>query len=201
VSHLTLDKEVAVADSFDERLDQLDRALKVVKTVESNPELQTRALDWLLGGVPAAATPAPSTPPPGDPPAGNGGESNGKPRRSRSSGSKTTSVTQDKTLDIAPKGKTTWADFVTAKNPTTNDEKNTAAVYWLLQEAARPTAGISQIVTLFIAAKWDLPKNPKNSAQIAGTHGLLDTSNSDDIKLTSQGTALVVNTLPKPAKK
>lgn len=188
------------AETFEDRLSQLERALKVVKTVESNPELQTRALDWLLGGVPAAASPA-STSPRSDPPGGNGGDPKEKPKRSKSNGSKTSSVAQDKTLDIAPKGKTTWTDFVMAKNPTTNDEKNTTAVYWLLEEAARPAAGISQIVTLFIAAKWDLPKNPKNSAQIAGTHGLLDTSNSDDIKLTSQGTALVVNTLPKPTKK
>jgi len=187
-------------ETFEDRLSQLERALKVVKTVESNPELQTRALDWLLGGVPVVSVPPPSAPPPSAPPASNGGESTGKSKRSKPSGSKTTAVAQDKTLDIAPKGKTTWAEFVAAKKPTTNDEKNTAAVYWLLEEAARPTAGISQIVTLFIAAKWDLPKNPKNSAQIAGTHGLLDTSNSDDIKLTSQGTALVVNTMPKPTK-
>lgn len=191
-----------MADSFDVRLDQLDRALKVVKTVESNPELQTRALDWLLGGVPAAAAPAAApTPQPSGPPAGGGGESNAKVKRTKSNGSKTTSVAQDKTFDIAPKGKKSWADFVTEKSPTTNDEKNTSAVYWLLEEANLPLASIGRVVTLFIAAKWDLPKNPKNSAQVAGTHGLLDTKNSDDMKLTSQGTALVINSLPKPTKK
>ncbi|MCG2798015.1 MAG: hypothetical protein L6367_05680 [Cellulomonas sp.] len=190
-----------MAESFDERLDQLDRALRVVKTVESNPELQTRALDWLLGGVPAAAAHAPAPhPPTNETPAGGG--LNEKSKRARSSGSsKATSFTQDKTLEIAPKGKTPWADFVAAKSPQNNDEKNTAAVYWLLEEAGRATAGISQMVTLFIAAKWVLPRDPKNSAQTAGSHGLLDTSNADDIKLTSQGIALVINGMPRPAKK
>lgn len=189
------------AESFESRLSQLERALAVVKTVDSNPELQTKALDWLLEATPTTAAPAPGGKPPTDSEQGEGREAKNKPKRTRSNGSKTNSVAQDKTLDIAPKGKMAWADFVEAKKPLTNDEKNTAAVYWLLEEAGREKAGISQIVTLFIAAKWDLPSNPKNSAQIAGSHGLLDTSSSDDIKLTSGGTALVVNKLPRPTKK
>ena len=191
-------------ETFEDRLSQLERALKVIGTIESNPELQASSFRFLFGGashpkVDAPAAQAPSIEPSITADAVVPSKKNGNGGVKRSA--KTSSVAQDKTLQIAPPGKKSWVDFVEEKKPTNLNDKNTLAVYWLLEEAELTKVGISQVVTLFIAAKWALPANPRNSAQVAGSAGYLDTSDADEIKLTSSGTALVLNDLPRKPKK
>jgi len=182
--------------SFEERAAQLERALKVINTIEDNPELQQAAFSWLMGST--TTTPASAR---SSEPATGGGETTPKPKSGTTKRTtKGAAVSQDKTLEIAPKGKQAWAAFVDEKKPTNQNEKNTAAVYWLLEVSGLPKATISQVVTLFLAAKWNLPGDPKNSAQVAGSAGYLNTADADDIKLTSPGVALIVNDLPRVAK-
>ncbi|MCU1557540.1 MAG: hypothetical protein JWN09_1535 [Microbacteriaceae bacterium] len=46
-------------EQFDERLNQVERALKVISTIENNPELQTAAFAHLFGeSAPVAKLPS-----------------------------------------------------------------------------------------------------------------------------------------------
>lgn len=188
-----------MADNFDERLDQVERALKIINGIDGNAELQTRAFDLLFGG--AATKPADlkggSTTVSPDPASLENiepekPEKPAAPKRTR----KVASVAHDKTLDIAPTGKTTWTDFVAEKQPSNMHERYTACVYWVLEVAELPTATINQVVTLFIAAKWTLPKNPRNQASQTSREGYIDSKDQSNLKLTSTGSALVLNGLP-----
>lgn len=188
-----------MAEDFDERLSQMERALKVINTIENNPELQAAAFSHLFGTTPSLRggvieeISTPQDPPPLAPPADTVKKSNG----GRRAGSKTTAVSQDKTVVLAPQGATSWTDYVTEKAPANLNEKYTVAIYWLTEVANKPPATINQVVYLFIAAKWNLPADPKNKASVAGSAGLIDSGDMNNIKVTALGTALVVNDLPK----
>lgn len=199
--------------TFDENLANLERALKIISAIESNPELQNRAFDLLFGEATAATstTPAARRAParaaqavpsagsdgsaPKDAGSGNGGT---KSRAAKKSGK--VSISQDKSLDTAPKGVQSWKAFAAEKNPTAIPEKNVVAVYWLLEIAGHEKATIGKVYTLFLDAGWKPPTDPRNAAQQAGSKGFLDTVDAEDIKLTPRGTGLVKNDLP-PAKK
>ncbi len=184
-----------MTNAFDERLDQVDRALKIIASIESNPDLQVAAFN-LLFGTPAAAPTSPAAPAPAE-----GGAAAAKPRNGGTKrASKATSVSQDKSLDIAPKGKQPWVDFAALKKPGNLSEKYATGVYWLLEVAELPAATLNQVYTLFLTAKWAVPANPRNKLHMAGSDGYLDTADANNIKLTSGGTAHILNVLPHDKK-
>lgn len=189
-----------MAEDFDERLSEVERALKVINTIENNPDLQAAAFSHLFGTAPVLRgdsqedAPLNQEAPAVDDAAEATKRSNGSsgPKRNR----KAAAVSQDKTLNIAPPGKLSWAEVVAEKKPATNNDKYAVCVYWLLDIAELPKATIHQIVSLFIAAKWPLPTNPRNQTSQASRVGYLDSSDQQDIKLTSMGSAHVLNDLP-----
>lgn len=192
-------------DKFDERLRQLERAVKTINTIQNNPELQIQAFNHLFNA---------STLAPPQPTAGTIKESRAaglttkaekgasKVRVNGKRANKATDISIDKTLDTAPKGVEPWKSFVDAKKPTNLKDQNLVAVYWLTEVASNTAVSASQIVTLFVDAKWKLASNVKNSLQVtASTTGYLDTADMNDIKITARGISHVLNSLPTPDKK
>ena len=188
-------------DDFDVRLGQVERAIAVINTIENNPDLQAAAFSHLFGTAPSlrgdATEDAPQFDDASDGPANGDSDEpakqNGGPKKTRKP---PTAVAQDKLLQIAPAGKTSWAEFVAEKKPSSMNDKYAVCVYWLLDVADLPKATVNQIVSLFIAAKWTLPKDPRNATSQAGRVGYLDSKSHQDIKMTSLGTAHVLNDLP-----
>jgi len=194
-------------DSFDVRLSQLERALDVIAGISANPELQASAFAWLMqGSTPVSpAPPAPSAVRPNPDTAGSSAGGGAEPASKKTNGSKRTtktgSVAQDKSVQLAPQDATSWVDYATEKSPTNLSEKYTVAIYWLTEVANVPPATINQLVYLFIAAKWNLPADPKNKASVAGSAGYIDSGDMANLKVTALGTALVVNDLPRKKSK
>lgn len=200
-------------DDFDVRLGQVERAIAVINTIENNPDLQAAAFSHLFGtapslrgdiieDVPNHGDLAAEEKPDARPNEANGGS--GAAGRAQRAGAKRTSkatVTQDKSLDPAPPNAQSWKDFVAEKNPATQAEKNTAAVYWLKEVAELEKAGVNQVFTLYIDAGWKPPADPRNSLQVtASKDGTLDTADMADIKLAPRGIGLVKNDLPRADK-
>jgi len=194
-----------VADEvFDARLDQMKRVLEVVRTIEGNTDLQNAAFAHMFGkSTLHIKTPEVHVDHPADggddgTTAANGdaeaaaGNGKGKPKRTR----KVASVPQDKGVNLAPEGKQSWVEFAAEKKPSSNEQKYTVCVYWLLEIAGLSKATINQIVSQYLAAKWAIPSNPRNIASKTSTSGYIDSKDQSDLKLTSQGTALVANQLP-----
>jgi len=185
-------------EDFNDRLDQVERAIKVINTIENNPDLQAAAFSHLFGTAPSLRgdayeeTPAIDDPPPGAE-TDDSSKSGSVPKKPRKPPS---AVPQDKTLNISPTGKVSWIDFVAEKKPASMNDKYAVCVYWLLDIAGLPKATVNQIVSLFIAAKWALPKDPRNATSQAGRAGYLDSASAQDLKITSMGTARVLNDLP-----
>ena len=66
--------------------------------------------------------------------------------------------TQDKTLDLDPKGKASFADFIAKKSPPDNQhDHNVVAAYWLSPEAGVAKVTVDQVFTCYRAANWNLP--------------------------------------------
>ncbi|SIS07761.1 hypothetical protein [Microbacterium sp. RURRCA19A] len=200
-------------DDFDERLDQIERAIKVINTIENNPDLQAAAFSHLFGPLPSLPVEAQDdgsqhvAPSVEEESGAKPGDESGSPRagarvpRERKRAGKP-SVSQDKALDPAPPSVQPWKEFVAEKKPASQPEKNTAAVYWLKEIAGHEKATVSQVFTLYIDANWKPPADPRNSLQVTASQGAtLDTADMSDIKLTPRGIGLVKNDLPRPEKK
>jgi hypothetical protein len=109
----------------------------------------------------------------------------------------------DKQLNLHPSGKQSLKDFVAEKQPSDNFlEHNVAAAYWLSNVAEAGPVTADQIFTCYRGMSWKLPGDLRNSLQkTAYMKGWLDTSDTDDIKVTPQGLNFVELELPRPPKK
>lgn len=189
---------------FDSRLERVRKAAEVIGDLPTEA-LQADAFHYLLGSTsgplveevegvgnadqaagPEFATAgeadANTTEKPGNTSAKKPGVRKGKPAN----------VNPDKTLDLTPAGKQSFAEFVAEKKPVSHIEKYTASVYWMLEVAEYDKATIAQIVTCYHAAKWVLSANIRNTAAQAGRKHLDNSSGLDDIKLSSLGRNLVL---------
>lgn len=128
----------------------------------------------------------------------------GKSRAAAEAGSgrrKATPITITKGLDLAPKGKKSLKDFVAEKNPTTVQDRNVVAVYWLSQIAGHAPITAGDVYTCYRGESWKIPANFSNALAVtANKKGFFDTSNMSDIKLVSHGINRVEHDLPKRAK-
>jgi hypothetical protein len=121
--------------------------------------------------------------------------------RKRSEGGETKPRTsgpkQVKELDFTPKGKTSFGDFVTEKQPKSQDDKNVVSVYWLIEHAVVTPVTIDHVYTCYREQNWPLPTDMANRlALTASRKRFLNTSNYDDIRLTPTGTNHVEHKLP-----
>lgn len=117
--------------------------------------------------------------------------------------SKKSALSIDKTLNLKPGGKISFADFATQKNPSTDREKVVLCVYYLLNKIEKKPIGINQVYTCYKSI-WRVPADLAGTLRwVSSQKGWLDTSDSLDIKMTPQGDNLIEHDLPpkKIAKK
>jgi hypothetical protein len=131
------------------------------------------------------------------PAAADGEAATGTPARRRSV---VAGPSHDKNLDLYPKGAESFADFVESKKPTTIQERNLVAVYYLTRIAG-VKATVDAVYTAYKDRKWKVPTDLRNALQVtASVKGWLNTENSDDLKVAIPGENYVEHDLPKAAK-
>jgi hypothetical protein len=105
-----------------------------------------------------------------------------------------------KDLNLSPKEKKTFKAFVQEKQPKTNQEKCTVAVYYLRQELGLDSVSINHIFTCYKDAKWRVADLYNVLALTASRKGWVDTSNMESIAITTHGENLVEQDLPLKEK-
>ena len=124
-----------------------------------------------------------------------------KAAKKTKSSSKNKSVpTLIKDLNLNPSGKKSFKLFVEDKQPISNQEKCTIAVYYLLHELEIESVSINHIFTCYKNVNWRVGDIYNIVGLTASRKGWLDTSNSNDIKITPHGENLVEFDLPKKSK-
>lgn len=119
-----------------------------------------------------------------------------KKRKSTSKSRQSPSIVKE--LDLSPKGKKSFQDFVEEKQPSSNSEKCTVAVYYLHHELGIENITINQVFTCYRdVKKWKPGDVYDYLAKTASNKGWLDTSNMEDISITPQGEHFVETQLPQ----
>jgi hypothetical protein len=132
---------------------------------------------------------------------GDNGTKRTPPKRARKASVKK-DVAPIRDLDLWPVGKQSIDDFVAAKKPNNNHERNAVAVYYLEQilEAPKITAG--HVLAIYKHCHWAEPADMGNSLQVtASTRQFVNTTSMTDIKTTPQGRNLVDHRMPVEPKK
>jgi hypothetical protein len=182
--------------------------VKAIETIDTalgalDPAERERVLEWAqkkFGGpfIPTVAhhPVSPSAQPVAHAPAASAPKAKPKAVTKKSK----TILSMDKNLNLNPSGKASAAQFAADKSPTNVKEKCVVAAYYLrdVLEVEKVTA--QGVLTFFKHLSWPVPSDLKNTLQQAGTAGWLDTSDSDDIKITSSGENLVEHDLPTKVK-
>lgn len=108
------------------------------------------------------------------------------------------SLTIVKDLNFKPKGKKSLDEFAEVKKPSSYYEKCTVSAYYLKHELVLSAITESHVYTCFKHMKWRVPANLSNTlAYTASQRGWLETSNLQDIKVTTMGENLIEQDLPK----
>jgi len=116
------------------------------------------------------------------------------PRKKKTT-KKSPSIVKD--LDLRPEGKQGFSEFGGEKNPTTHLMKCTVAVYYLGRVLGVAGININHVFTCFRDANWRLPSDLQNTLwETASRHGWLDTTDMDNIALTTRGETMVEYDLP-----
>jgi hypothetical protein len=200
-----------MADDTTQLDDLLGRMPEIAKAVSAFPEaVQQSAFDALMTAAAGNAAPAPisdgggetapkkrrsgTRPRKAKPRAENG---NAKPRRA--AGASQPKIVKE--LDLRPKGKMSFADFVKAKNPTSNHDKHAVTIYYLSNEAGLGTVSSDDVFTAWRDAGWKLPPDFGASLRLtASKKRFLDTSNSEAVRLLNTGVNRVEHDLPVQTK-
>jgi hypothetical protein len=107
-----------------------------------------------------------------------------------------------KDLSLRPRGKKSFADFVAEKKPATHQEKQVVIVHWL-RHVAGMASGITpdHVNSCYLDAGWPRPSDLSNALAVTSTRkGWLDTSVTNDIRITTRGEDEVNHKLPRAAK-
>lgn len=196
---------------FDTRLERVRKAAEVIVDLPTET-LQAEAFHYLLGKTPLVGTDQSDEvvddeheaglDAPGDAgPDLRAAEKTSNPAAKKvgTRQRKPANVNPDKTIELSPDGKQSFAEFVAEKKPASHIEKYTASVYWLLDVAEHDKATISQIVTCYHASRWALPTDIRNTAAQAGRKHLDNSEGLDDIRLSNLGRNLILG-MPTAAK-
>jgi hypothetical protein len=107
-----------------------------------------------------------------------------------------------KDLNVRPSNKKSFKDFAAEKNPTSNDMRNSLAIFYLRRYLGIQKISFNHVYTCYKAADWRVPANILNSLrQTSSRHGWIDPSDKDDIQLTPLGENLVEHDLPRSEKR
>ncbi len=100
-------------------------------------------------------------------------------------------------LNLKPKGKKSFDDFVDEKKPNSIYEKCTVAAYYLKHELELPAVSSNHIFTCFKHMTWRVPADLLNSLAYTASHyGWLDTSDRENINVSTMGENLIEHDLP-----
>lgn len=106
-----------------------------------------------------------------------------------------------KDLNLKEKGKKSLDAFADEKKPGSNLEKCAVAVNYLHNELGLTGVNTCHVFTCFKHLGWRVPADLQNTLQrTASVRGWLDTSNMDDIKVTTMGENLIDHDLPRASK-
>jgi hypothetical protein len=197
-------------EMYDRLVAKLPEMAEAVKVFDG-AGLQERAFDALSSALLA------SGPAPGSDGTGAGGKDAGSRRagatrtRARKAGAQpieghTTrpprarrgNFVVEKGLDFRPSGTSAFKDYVTEKAPSSLNERNTVAVFYLKEFMNVDKVAISHVLAAFREAGWKPAAQPDTALRkTASAQGWLDTSSSDDIRLTPSGSYLVEHELPR----
>jgi hypothetical protein len=190
----------------------LDVSTRIAKAVEAYPpEVRQQAYDDLMrayrGEQPASGT----EPARDEPPAVAGTESsqagNGAPKKAPAVATKTNSARRPRAkgpevaalrdYDFWPSGKQTFPQLVETKRPTTLQEKNLLAIYWLEQVAEESAISTAHVLAAFKAAKWKEASDPVNALQVtASVKHWIDTSDMAKLRTARPGRMYVEHEMP-----
>jgi hypothetical protein len=108
-----------------------------------------------------------------------------------------------KDLDLRPKGKMSFADFVAKKQPQSNEDKYAVVVYYLEQILGLSAVSESHIATVFrMTQGWREPENLSAGLRMAASRkATIDTSERTAIKTTPHGRNFVEHDLPANSNK
>jgi hypothetical protein len=195
------------ANSLD---DLLARMPEIAKAVSVFPEgVQQSVLDALMAAAGASIAPVQQQAAASDP---DGGVTRTKsPRRKRRTGkdadgakSRRVISVQPKVvkdLDLRPKGKKSFAEFASDKNPTSNHDRTAVALYYLANEANINPVTRDHVFTAYREMGWKIPTDFANSLQQTATKKrFLDTSDAEDLRLLTPGLNRVEHDLPEQKK-
>lgn len=112
------------------------------------------------------------------------------------------SPTLIKDLDLNPKDKKSFQDFIAEKNPSSNEDKYPVIVYYLESILELHPITINHIFSVFRFYKaWKEPINLKGGLKTASSRkGTIDTTDMYDIKMTPTGRNFVEHDLPRKIK-
>lgn len=105
-------------------------------------------------------------------------------------------------LDLTPRGKVSFSDFVNEKEPKTNHDRNVVSVYYCDRILEVAAVTVDHVFTCYRDMGWRLPSPDLNNglSLTASRKRFIDTSDYDDIKLTSKGINYVEHDL-RPRKR
>jgi hypothetical protein len=167
-----------------EVLKAVDDALSAV-----DEHARKRVLDWANAKF-SSEVPAPTASKVQPTPAGPPGQSKAPtPRRPK------TILKQVKDLNLRPKGKASAVDFVRSKAPTNHKQKCTVAIYYISNTLEIGKVGVAHVYTFFKEVNWPVPSDLLNTLHQTGSEGWLDTSDAEDIKVTTRGENLIEHQL------
>jgi hypothetical protein len=107
------------------------------------------------------------------------------------------SVAVDRSLDLRPEGKKSFADFIAEKRPVNNYEKSVASVFYITEVLGQESATIAQIASCYDDRDWRLPTDIKNNLQqVASVQGWINTQDSEAILLEVKGRNHIKHDMP-----
>ena len=172
-------------------LKTMDEALSALES----PQARNRVLSWAWNKFSSEPKPADDFDERGKP---RTSKKRSKKKISSAKGKSKASLSMVKDLNLKPKGKKSLDEFVDAKRPTSYYEKSTISAYYLKEELKLSAISANHIYTCFKHMKWRIPADFFNTlAYTASQYGWLDTSNREDVKVTTMGENLVEHDLPK----
>ncbi len=106
-----------------------------------------------------------------------------------------------KSLNLNPKGKKPFLEFVKEKQPESDQEKCVLSVYHMQHNLELTNIDSNHVYTCYKIMKWRVPADLENTLRVtASQKGWIDTSNLKDIKTSTHGDNLVEQDLPSSKK-
>lgn len=189
-------------DDFETLLKRMPEIAEAVNAFESE-SLQREALQALVAsfrGAGGSGPPEQAMTGQSASKAGATEATNGKPsgRKKSSSGKSSYTPSIIRNLDLNPKDKQSFREFIVEKMPGSNQDKYAVIVYYLQHVLGITNITLDHIATVFrVTPDWKEPTNvPSGLATTASRKGTIDTRKYDDLKTTAHGRNFVEHELP-----